>query len=452
MRALFRSAALLLAVLLSGCVYYNTFYNAKKDFAQATKVPDLEPGKVNKDLLEKCVTRCEKVVKYHPRDKWADDAVLLMGKCLYYMGEPRNALRKFEELELYYPKGGLVQEAYYWSGLANQALDNTADAIASFKQTQEADPKGKFADKAAYQISNTYYLQKDYENTISASEDFVTKYPKSKSKADVLFIQAQSFFEQEKYREAIACFDEFLKTRSEKEVRFDASLKVGEAYLKLGETQKAMATFLSLRRGAPGPEDDAKLAIRIAEGSRALGKVDEALKQFEEVTVLYPKTEASAEGFYMMGEIYEQEKSDMEKAREYYEKARGEAPYSDFSNKALIRSTSVAKLAEYSQKVKSGDQAGLAEAQFLLAELYYMEFNKVDDALVEYKKVVTDYPQSKFGPKAAYAIAWILENVKKDYAGARDAYGQVITGYPNTEFSSAAEQAIKEIDARGTGQ
>jgi len=446
MRSLLRPFVVILSVFLAGCVYYNTFYNAKSDYADAVRGEGVEPGKANKELLEKCITRCEKVVKYHPRSRWADDAVLLMGKCFYYMEEHRNALRKFEELEIYYAEGGLLSEAYYYSGLAHQALGNRSEAIARFKQVLESEPKGEFAERSAYQIVNTYLLDEDYEDAIASSTDFLSEFKKSKYRDEVLFIQAQSLFSNERYDESIAALDEFLNTKPRKELRFEALLKTGEAHLQSGRTEEALEVFLSLRKETLTPVEDAKLATRIAEGSRSLGDTEKALKQLEEITALYGKTAASAEAYYWMGVIYEQDLRELEKAREYYDKARNEAPYSEFSNQALMRSTSIAKLTEYKEKVKSGEETELAEAQFLLAELYYLEFNRIDEALDEYGKVVNDYPNSRYGPKAAFAVAWILDHVKKDYDGAGAAYQNVVERYPNTEYSDAAHDAVKRIE------
>lgn len=446
MKLLLRPVVVLICVFLTGCIYYNTFYNAKKNFAGAVKSRDVEPGTANKDLLEKCITRCEKVVKYHPHSKWADDAVLLMGKSFYYMAEHRKALRKFEELETYYPKSELLPEAYYYEGLANQALQNKHYAIESFRRAASTDPKAKFADVSAYQVVNTHYLGDEYGDAVRWSDDFLSAYPKSKYAREIIFIRAQSLFELERYEESITAFVKFLDLKPKKESRFQARLKIGEAYLKLGKIQEALDVFMVLKKETLGPQEDARLTIRIAESSRSLGDTEQALEQLEEVTVLYPRTEASAEAYYEMGEICEQDLRDLERARGYYDKARTEAPYSEFSNEALMRSTSIVKLAEYREKVQSGEESELAEAQFRLAELYYLEFNRIDEALPEYKKVVDDYPDSEYGPKAAFAVAWILDHVKKDYGEAREAYLNVVTRYPNTAYSEASEKAAGRIE------
>jgi outer membrane protein assembly factor BamD (BamD/ComL family) len=75
----------------------------------------------------------------------------------------------------------------------------------------------------------------------------------------------------------------------------------------------------------------------------------------------------------------------------------------------------------------------------------------VDDAIDEYRKVMEDYPNSKYAPKAAFAIAWVLDHVKSDMEGAAEAYSEVVLRYPDTPYSDAALQAVERIESSGSG-
>ncbi len=452
MRLFLRAALLALVFSVAGCAYYNTFYNARQNFADAVKDEEVEPGKANKDLLEKCVTRCEKVVKYHPRSKWVDDALLLMGKCFYYLGEHRNALRKFEEIELYYSRGGLLPQAYYYSGLATQALGDREGAIANFREARTASPRSELGEKASYQTVKTYVLAEDFDSAIGSSEQFLADYPRSKYRSEVLLLRAESLLKLEKHEEAIISLEDFLELNPKKELRFKALMSMGEAYLALWEVDEALKIFLSLRKEDISSSEDAAIAIKIAEAKQKLLRPEEAITQFEEVVALYPKTPFAAEALYKIGQIYEKEMGDLEKARKSYEKARTEAQYSEFSNLALMRSTSITRLTEYRNKVKTGGESELAEAQFLLAELYYLEFNKIDESLSEYRKVISEYSASKYAPKAALAIAWILEHDKSEREEAVQAYLEVVKSYPNTPYSEAARKGLSRIEEEDFSQ
>jgi tetratricopeptide (TPR) repeat protein len=373
-----------------------------------------------------------------------------MGKCFYYMGEHRNALRKFDELELYYARSGLLPEAYFYSGLAHQALGNREEAITSFGRAVAEDPEAEFGERAAYQMTKTYFLDDDHASVVNSTDEFLVGHTRSKYVGEILLLRAQSLIELGRYEESIITLEDFVASKPEKDKLFQAMMRMGEAYLELWEVEQALEIFMSLRKEGLKAEEDARLAIEIAEAKHKLLQTDEAVKQLEEVIALYPKTPFSAEALFKIGEIHEKEMGDLENARKFYDKARSEAPYSEFSNEALLRSTSIARLTEYRDRVRSGEESELAEAQFLLAELYYLEFDKVDEAIDEYRKVVEDYPNSEYGPKAAFAIAWVLDHVKSDMEGAAQAYSEIVLKYPDTPYSEAALEAVQRIESGGS--
>ncbi|MDD2889185.1 MAG: tetratricopeptide repeat protein [bacterium] len=90
----------------------------------------------------------------------------------------------------------------------------------------------------------------------------------------------------------------------------------------------------------------------------------------------------------------------------------------------------------------------LGKAQFLLAELFLLEFKKIDDALKEYEKVITDYPESEYAPKAAYSIGWVLESEKKDTTKAISAYEKVEKNLKNNKYSPKYIESAKKAISR----
>ncbi|MDD5530790.1 MAG: tetratricopeptide repeat protein [bacterium] len=90
----------------------------------------------------------------------------------------------------------------------------------------------------------------------------------------------------------------------------------------------------------------------------------------------------------------------------------------------------------------------LGKAQFLLAELFLFEFKKIDDAILEYGKVITDYPESEYAPKAAYSIGWVLESAKKDTTKAISAYEKVGKNFKNNKYSPKYIELAKKAISR----
>ena len=106
---------ILLIIGLSSCAYFNTFYNAQKYYEDGIR-PLKNGGNVNKSLLDKSIEKSSKILQFHPKSEYVDDALLLIGKSYMYIGEYTKAIRKFTELMDYFPDSKFSDEALYFMG------------------------------------------------------------------------------------------------------------------------------------------------------------------------------------------------------------------------------------------------------------------------------------------------------------------------------------------------
>jgi tetratricopeptide (TPR) repeat protein len=86
-----------------------------------------------------------------------------------------------------------------------------------------------------------------------------------------------------------------------------------------------------------------------------------------------------------------------------------------------------------------------ALAHFRAAEIYLFRFDDHERATRHYSAVIADHPDCALVPKAALALAWILEERVGDAVGAREAYEAVIADYPDTEFAEGAAKALERM-------
>jgi len=82
-------------------------------------------------------------------------------------------------------------------------------------------------------------------------------------------------------------------------------------------------------------------------------------------------------------------------------------------------------------------------AQFWIGETWYVE-EKYERAIVEYEKVVKDYPS---GDKVPYALLKQGMAFQKlgDKASARIVYNQIVKKYPNTNQARVAKAKLSEL-------
>ena len=117
-----------LVLLLTGClaipacVYFNTFYNAKKSFREAEKErrkheetyadwafdqagPELQRQRSMQadQLYDKAVRKASKVLDEYKESDLVDDAMFLIGRAYYWRGEYLNAQESFRDLETFFP-------------------------------------------------------------------------------------------------------------------------------------------------------------------------------------------------------------------------------------------------------------------------------------------------------------------------------------------------------------
>ena len=429
----------LLLISVLGCAYYNTFYNAKKFYAEAMKLKKDEETtpQAAKDLLDKSIEKCSKILEYYNRSRWLDDAVFLMGKCFYEKGEYQKAIRKFEELITYLPDSPFYKESHLYLGKSHLKNGDYIEAIAIFEKITN-DPRASFL------ICETLFESKKYTKAKVQYEKFIKGNPKNelKKKADLRLAEIYTILLD--YNNAIILYKDFLKTQPPRNTRFEVELKIGECYLELQEVELALETLTDLKKKTVDKKKLARVNLGISECYRRFGNYEESLTILTSIIEDCPRTEESARAYYKKGMIYEENLSNLDSARVAFNKVKEERQSIDISKDALERAVALERFVALKESLTTGETEKIAKNQFLLAELYFFDLQKFEQAIEEYEKVARDFPDTDYGPKAVYAIAWIYENEKGDSSKAAIYYKKLIDEYPNTEYASKAKQRLSK--------
>ncbi|KPJ50463.1 hypothetical protein AMJ40_02900 [candidate division TA06 bacterium DG_26] len=426
----------LLCVTIS-CAYYNTFYNAKRSYREAQVA-----GKNRDQLLDKCIEKCAKVIEFHPKSRWVDDAIFLMGKCFFEKREYTIARRKFEELLNYFPDSPFADDATLYLGRAHLGEGEYVLALDTFRKLTDS----RLKCDALFYVAEAHYALEEYERAARAYQDLLRSCPKSPYREEVLETLAASLLNIAEYARAIELYQSLLKGKLSEPERLEISLRISDAYLDLEEPDRACEILLTIDEEIQGEQAKAEVRVKLSECYRRLGEVDAALRALDEASELAPKSEVSARSFYQQGLIYEEEYLDFAKAREAYEKASAEYKAAEASKDAERRLTIYDTIETLRGKLLEEDGVDYAETQFSLAEIYLLELEKPDVAIEEYTKAAEQYPESEYRPKAIYAIAWIYENLKADTVTAEAYLTALIEEYPATEYAQKAREILESND------
>ena len=131
---------LLPVFLFCGCgvwndftTYFNIYYDTADNFDQAEQL--IKQQKVdlfsNEDvplpgtavqLLNKVIEKASKILQFYSQSSYVDNALLMLGKSLYYQKDYLKAMRKFQELITTHPNSSFVLESQLWIGKSQLRL------------------------------------------------------------------------------------------------------------------------------------------------------------------------------------------------------------------------------------------------------------------------------------------------------------------------------------------
>ena len=436
----------LAALLFFGCAYFNTFYNAKKQFREAEKAyqdnpPELEISSGQRDLYEQAIKKASKILVFYPNSKYVDDALFLMGKAYFRMEEYGKSRRKFEELLVNYPKSKFRFEAGYLLGTIHYYLDEPTKARDALMAVIES-KKNVWADDARYMLGEMAFWNEQYRQALEDYSRLPEDFPKSELRADALFKIGESRFKLEQYQEALEAYQEARSGQFSPGQRYQIEMRIGECYQKLGRFQEALETFDGLARSDRYVDSLPKIQLRISEVYYRMGDSTRAIERYEDIVRQNEKTPEAAWAYYRLGQIFMEELTDLEKAKDYFDKSKSESPTSEAAQLASLRRSQIQKLEDYRLKAASPDSIQLGEAYFSLGELYLLDLDRPDSALVYYQKVLEKNPDSKYAPRSHYAAAWITENSLGDSLTGRRLYEQLIERYPYSESANTARRRL----------
>jgi len=355
------------AIVSLSCVYYNTFYNAQQGFKRAEKNqrqaainqaktntnrphragPPQEPGVSlnDKNLYKESIDKANKVITLYPNSKYVDDALWLIGKARYNMGEYISSYNRLSELVTRYPNSKYVGPSQYYIGMSHFWMKDYEKALAAFGHIIEK-KKGDYSDDASYMVAYMDFVQGNYQSSLTEFEKYLKDFKKSDSSASAQFFIGACLDSLKRYQEARQAYMNVLKYSPSFELEFDAKFAAGLAAYKQDSLSAGMKIFNELAKQSRFFDKSSMLRLRLADGKQLSDSVDAAIAEYEKIAAEFPNTPEAAEAYYRLGMIYEN-RNDFAKAKDYYNKASQGSPDFTIRNLALTHSAQISKLENY---------------------------------------------------------------------------------------------------------
>ncbi len=428
----FRSELLLVPLLfvlpfITGCAYFNTFYNAQKSFNEGLRLKEQNQQVQAKAKFDKAIEKSARVVQRWPNSRWVDDALFLIGRSYFETGQYGRAIRQFDGLLLAFPKSRYTGPASLWRARAMLGEKRFAEAMLALATVRRDWPRE--ADAAAYTAALALIEHGDTERGLDSLSVLLNRSRRSRWRTEALKLLADARFDAGSYAEAERNYREYLRAAPDPRRRAEVQLRLAAALLEQGKAAPAARAAREVVGRYPQLDDQANLLLGRA--LAALGRTDEAVTTWRSVR---GQNDYGAEAMFRIGRHFEAS-GDLATARACYDTARLRRPESVWGINAARRGLLVEALDARNNNTRPAD-----EALFLLAEAYNAALGEYQQALELYGQVSDSFPDSPFAPQAMLAQAWILRTPLRDSAAAEPLLHRLIARYPDSEHADEARR------------
>lgn len=437
----------LLALTLTSCVYYNTFYNAKKRFNEAHQQREAAEEDPENRILQNtyrdyylsAIEKASVVLDIYADSKWVDDALLLIGKSYYWRGEQRDALTKFDELLGNFPDSELKTEALYWKALAlwgNESISQSRELLV--RLADSGDPV--YTSQARLALAELEQSQENYPEAVRTYLSLVDGLKDREMQTRLWKGLGDTYFAQKDYANAINAFQKVLKTEADTFTRYQARMQIGAAQEKLKDLDGALDTYRQMERNKRFRAYRPNIQLKIANVYRLTGDIDGAQEAYERIIAQNPRTETSAEAYYQIASIEREVRRNNELALELFATARKERTTSDAAARAREMETTLFQLDRFKKRAEKESDQG-TEALFSVAEIYLFNLGEMDSALSQYEQVLAR-KDSVYTPKALYALGMIYADSLNTPEKATPLFSRLVEEYPVTPYAVDARRRI----------
>ncbi len=444
----FAVSALVAAASTQSCAYFNTLYNARRIYGEAEKAATTDAAaRDQREKYKQVVQKCAQMIQDHPKSRWVDDAMFLMGEALVRQEEYDKAIRKFQEIQTNFPESDYVPQSIYWLALASHLKGDNAQALAHVERFLTEYPRHDLRFDALFLGGDVKRALEDYDGALQYYGIVASEANKKEIVDEARLKSAELYHSRGEWALAAASYQKVLRKGLPWERRYEISLALGECLTMTGACAEALALFEELIPKTTVSLEMPPLLLGRAASYQCMDSLPRALAEYRVVGTKYPKSTFSAEASYRMGIIYQERLDSLRLAADAFAKVGAEYANSEFAAVSLERSSSIKRLLELQKAGGAGESAEqAADKRFMAAEIQLTRLGDIPTALAGYQAVLDSFPGTSAAPKAAYAIAWIRQNTLKENEAAIESWRVLVERYPR---SYQAKGALGQLRSAG---
>ncbi|MBK9403440.1 MAG: tetratricopeptide repeat protein [Ignavibacteria bacterium] len=294
-----------------------------------------------KDKLNKSIERASKIIQFHKNSKYIDQAVLLIGKSYYYMGDYFNAERKFDEFLSKLSSSQLADEAILFLGRTRIKLgkyDEGKNILSELaKNSSDKEIKSLATRDLGILLFNKGNIE-DAINDFKASIEFTNS---KERKAEGQFILAKVLSQ---YNPSLSAkeYSKVTDYTSDFDLSFFARLNAAKGMIFNKSFISADETLADLRKKYRDVPSFTQLVdLEIANSLYGQNKIKDAKNKYFEIIVKYAGSVSAADAYYYLGKHEEEKNDNYLYALVNYKKAESENASSEFHNESSVKAATL---------------------------------------------------------------------------------------------------------------
>lgn len=341
-------------LLLAGCggglqsswnnftAYYNTFYNAKHDFKTGLNKIEEQPVQIDPDMpvrphpvpvqagaddFEEAINKSAQILRRHSESKWADDALLLIGKSYYYRQEFFLAIQTFEDLLNYGSSQNLHQQATLWKGRALLDISSYSEGV-TFLESQLSAYAGEWDSErkaeAHILLAQHHAMLEHWQQAAELLEPAILKIEDRPLKARSYFLLGQVFQQRNDFNRAFQAYSNVASNFPDYEYIYWAGIKRAEAARFNGNTDLALSIYRSMLNDDKNFERSDKLNFQLGQTYEQQGDIKQAGLIYRQILRNEQNTNTvniSSDVYYQLGQLYSTNYNNYELAAAYFDSA-----------------------------------------------------------------------------------------------------------------------------------
>jgi outer membrane protein assembly factor BamD (BamD/ComL family) len=453
-RALRRTRRILVpaAFLVGGCGSVNTYYNAEQAFEEGERLSagarDSLPAGARASF-ERAAEKSGIILARDPGSRFADDALLLLGKSLARLGRHQDAVSAFQRFVERFPDSDAAAEARLRMARSERLGGDAQTARVALAPLIDAGD-GTLSPEVLYERAMLDLATGEHEKAVAVFRTLLEESPEYAREHQVALAFAEAELAAGNYDAALDAYGAYGVGTTDPVARRALSLRVARALALADRKEEALSTFDGIL--ADGPSDTLAARIHLEKGEilSAAGEGGRAGEEYAQVARLAAGTEVAAQATLQRGRLAWEEGL-RDEALEILLDAFLHAPTTAWADSARAEARAVARVIHY-ERLADGEEAvssigepdlARSTALYRLAEEVLLSEADPTAAAELFGRLAERYAESPWRPRALLAQG-MLAREGTDRTVGEDALRELIREYPDTPEADSARRLLGE--------